>query len=330
VIAHLVPAREGTVDEAVALSERLLSLAESRRAIVSAALTARGPAVLLGRRQHSKTVLDLHACHARSVTVGRRFTTGAHVFIGTSGAAVFSLALPSIDTLVDDARPATVLNRNVRGWLAALTRSTAIAHYFGRDWLSIARRPCGSLALRAARSGAVVIELWLGARESTALPVEFASDRERAIDRWLGRQPASYFECAGTDAMDLRWCDEVQRRTLERYRVNVRPEPAATLDRLALAEAPIDERSMRWAEPQPCAIGWVEAALSAQNTVWIGGDALVSDAALEALGEALTNREQRAERTARIVTNELVLGADAEAWGRCGAALDSVVRSAPR
>lgn len=328
-IAHLVPAREATVPEAVALSERLLSLAESRGAIFSAALTTRGPAVLLGQRQRSSTSIDLEACRARSVTVARRFTTGAHVFIGPSGAAVFALALPAIDALIDDARPATVLNRNVRGWLSALTRSSAIAHYFGRDWLSVGKRPCGSLALRCARSGAVVIELWLGARESTALPIELASARERTIDRWLNKKPASYFECAGVDAMDLTFCDDVQRRALDRYGIAATTEPVATLGRLALEREPLDERALRWAEPEPCAIGWVEAALTEKNTAWIGGDALVSDAAVEALCEALASGEHRAQRTARIVATELVLGADAEAWGRCGAALDSVVRSAP-
>lgn len=327
VIAHIVHAREAPVAEAIALSARLLSLAEKHRAIFSAALTTRGPAVLLGQRQRSSTTLDLDACRARSVTVTRRFTTGTHVFIGPSGAALFALALPSIDALIDDTRPATVLNRNVRGWLAALTRARAIAHYFGRDWLSVAKRPCGSLALRCTRSGAVVIELWLGAKESTALPHELASERERTVDRWLQKQPASYFECTGLDPMDPKFCDEVQRRTLDRYGIGSTIEPAVITEPLALEDDPLDEQALRWIEPEPCAIGWIDAALTEQHTVWIGGDVLLSDAAVAALCDALASHEQRAERIARIVSTELVLGADAEAWARCGAALDRVARS---
>lgn len=326
--ARLVRARAASVHEAASLAGHLLSLAQERGSVCAAALTTRGPAVLLGHRQRASAVLDEEACRASETTVLRRDTTGAHVFIGPGGAAVFALALPSIDALVDDARPATVLNRNVRGWLSALTRSSAIAHYFGRDWLSIGKRPCGSIGLRRARSGAVVIELWLGSTESTALPRALASDRERSTDRWLAKSPASYFECAGRDALDLSWCDDVQRRTLARYAVEPTIEPDSVLPSHERASDAVElGGAWRWVEPTSCAIGWIDAAITSENTVWIGGDPLVSDGAIAALSEALATVEQRVERVARVVGSEVALGADAEAWLRCGAALDAVVRS---
>ncbi len=325
--ARLVRAREGSLIEAAALSEALLDRVEAEGGAWAGTILARGPAVMLGRGQRAERVLDRAACDRSSVAVHRRHTTGTHVFIGPSGAAALCVALPSLSALMPDARPSTALNRNVRGWLNALTAHGALAHYFGREWLSIAKRPGAVLALSERASGAFVIELWIGLEESVEAPSELLTERERGTDRWQSKRPASWAESTGQRAVEPALFDRVQRRALERYGVAVTEHQGQIeLDRAALAVTIGDER-WRWAEPTPCAIGWIDAALTAESTVWVGGDPLMGDRERADVCEALADASRTASMVAERVAEALVFGADAEAWGRCGAALDVVVRS---
>lgn len=322
--AQVVGAFEGAVLECNGLGRALLDRASSARVPVAGSMLVRGPTIALGARQRASRVLDRDACEAAGVPVARRATSGPHVSIGPSGAAVLALALPSIDALVDDARASTVLNRNVRGWLAALTRHGAIAHYFGREWLSIAKRPAGVFAIDATEDGAVLIELWIGQREPLALSGALASAHERAIDRWLGKSPSSWTESTGRAPLSLEQLDAVQRLAFERY-----ARASSVIEAVDFAPWTASEPSeaSRWIEPVPCAIGAIDAAWIDPQRPWIGGDWLAGSRAWAQLERALREeRDDRLSSIARCLRDELALGVDAAAIEAAGRALDELAK----
>lgn len=322
--AQVVRAFEATVVECNGLGRALLERAMHERAPVAGSMLVRGPTIALGARQRASRVLDREACALAEIPLARRATSGVHLSIGPSGAAVLALALPSIDALVDDARASTVLNRNVRGWLAAITRHGAIAHYFGREWLSIGKRPAGVLALDATEDGAVLIELWIGQRESLALATELASDHERALDRWLGKSPSCWTESTGRAPLSLAQLDAVQSLALERY-----GRASSVIERVAFEPLTVDEPDERWAwiAPVPCAIGAVDAARIDEQTRWIGGDLLAGARAWAQLDRAAREeRDARRSSIARCLRDELVLGVDAAAIEAAGGALDELAK----
>lgn len=322
--AQLVRAFDGTVAECNGLGRALLDRACDAQTAVAGSMLVHGPTIVLGARQRASRVLDRDACARAAIPIARRATSGTHLSIGPSGAAVLSLALPSIDALVDDARAATVLNRNVRGWLAAVTRHGAIAHYFGREWLSIAKRPAGLFAIDLDPRGAVLIELWIGQRESIALEAPLASEHERAVDRWLGKRPASWAESTHRAPLSLAQLDAMQSLAFERY-----ARPSAVIERVDVEPriAVEPQERWRWIEPAPCAIGAIDAAWIDENTCWFGGDLLASSRAWELLERAARDEgDDRRSSIARCVRDELVLGADVAAIEAAAGALDELAK----
>jgi hypothetical protein len=83
-----------------------------------------------------------------------------------------------------------LLNRNVRPFLRAFTRAGAMAHYFGREWISLRKRPAALLGFDVTRSGAVLIEVFLGGAHSIALPTDLQTPDELVIDRFMGKTAA--------------------------------------------------------------------------------------------------------------------------------------------
>jgi hypothetical protein len=179
--------------DALALSRALLTCAQERGSVVISASVVTGPAVILGAMQRAGRVVDMRACAEASVSVLRRTTTGTAAWMGGEG-LVLALGLPHVAAIEADATGRTLLNRNVRPFLRALTRAGAMAHYFGREWISVKKRPAALLGFDVTRTGAVLMEVFVGLDQSIGLPVELTAIEERAVDRFQGKAPASLHE----------------------------------------------------------------------------------------------------------------------------------------
>jgi hypothetical protein len=273
-----LPVAERTAPAALALGPALLARAETERVIHAAASLVAGPAVVIGASQRAGRVVDLDACAAAGATVLRRATSGTAAYIGQQG-VVWSIALPHVAAIVPDATPRTLLNRNVRPLLDALG-----AHYFGREWISVRRRPAALLGFEATPSGAVLIEALAGLDAPVALPHALAAEEERALDRWLGKSPAALGELGARSGRDL--AEAVIEAIAKRAQVAI--EPAAPID--ASPAAPVTDAR----DPVPpgfaigplvrVPIGWIDTAFDrATGRAWLGGDVLAPAHALEAI-----------------------------------------------
>jgi len=216
---------ERPLGEALALGDALLQRSAADGASYLAASIVRGPAVALGAAQIAGRVLDLDACRAQGVAVHRRVTAGTAAYVGEQ-AILWTLALPHVAALFPDATPRTLLNRNVRGFLEGLTRAAGLAHYFGREWISVRRRPAALLGFER-RGAAVLVELLAGVDAPVAIPAALVTDQERAVDRWLGKAPAALGEMTERDASTI--AREVMRAVALRAHLAIAPAPSLVI-----------------------------------------------------------------------------------------------------
>ena len=264
----LAPLEERTIGQALDVGCALVGAARLERVPCFAASLICGPAVVLGQHQRAPRVLDVGRCRADGFPVVRRSTAGTAAFVGRR-ALLFSLALPHVAALFPDASPRTLLNRNVRPFLRGLTAAGALAHYFGREWVSVRKRPAMLLGFDAAEDGVVLVEAIAGFDEAFALPGELASDDERAVGRFTGHVPVALSEVlpAGTAPETVAGCvaDAVAARASTPVMLRADwPAPAEAGD---VARFSVDLDSM---EPVPSGavllaparvpIGWLERA----------------------------------------------------------------------
>jgi hypothetical protein len=228
----------------------------------------------------------------------RRSTTGCAAWIGGHG-LVFTVALPHVAALFADATQRTLLNRNVRAFLKGFSRAGTMAHYFGRDFISLRQHPAVLLGFDVTPAGGVLIEAFAGHDEPPSLPEEIETDEERALDRWLGKEPAALMDVLpGADAEDIA------RAVLEGFTERVQMERT----QLALPLDELDERPFQrihdprdpvpeglvLGSPVPVPIGWVEAAAEPfgqpkGQRLWVGGDMLAPRWALERVAARARN-----------------------------------------
>jgi len=198
---------------ALSLNQTLLSRVQQEGHPFFAVSVVHGPAVILGAMQRTGRVVNLQACADASVPVLRRATTGTAAWIGGAG-IIMALALPHVATIKEDATAQTVLNRNVRPFLQAFSQAGAMAHYFGREWISIRKQPTALLGFDISREGGVLVEVLVGFDESIALPTTLTTDDERAVDRFPGKTPTSLREVL-PDARIATWPDRFNTAFLE-------------------------------------------------------------------------------------------------------------------
>ncbi|MEP7119897.1 MAG: hypothetical protein ABJE95_03260 [Byssovorax sp.] len=283
--------------EALALAPAVLDLARGGDAAITASLVS-GPAVVLGALQIAGRVVDLAACATVGTPVLRRCTTGTAVYIG-SQAIVWTLALPHVAALHPDATARTLLNRNVRGFLAGLSRGGAPARYFGREWIAVDHRPAALLGVGALADGRIVIEVFAGLDATIALPRALSADAERAVDRWRGKEPLAL---GATDP------EALARRVIEAVAARAGSPSARAVVPIDLPiAAPITDprdplpHGLTLAASARAPIGWIDAAVAAApSRLWIGGDALVAAFAVTALAGALARGESPAPGDAPI------------------------------
>jgi hypothetical protein len=202
----------------------------------------------------------------------QRASGGPTVTVGR-GSLHVALSLPAASALTDG-NPQNLVNRYVRPLLAGLTRGGALAHYFGRDWVSVQHRPAAWVGYAHERgTGRALFEAFVGVSEPFA-PAGRPSFREK--------EPGSLEQIVGR-AFDAA---EVAQRIADQY--------AKAYDGLAVE---LPGRAGSWsgeadARPAPDPpwdaegeepIGSIAAGEDGLGRMRVGGDLLVSSDALTAL-----------------------------------------------
>lgn len=266
---------EGDADPLDACGRGRAVMARAMRGeLCLSASVVRGPALVLGSRQRD-------AVASAGGHFVRRATTGTELFIGDI-AVWWSLGLPRVDALFPDALGATVLNRNVRGFLRGFTSQGVSASYLGREFLAVQGASGAVLGYDMADDGAVLLEVIAGWTHPLDVPLSqrVATTARRAPGVALsphtrGQTPAG-FARAVAEAVAAR-----SGRSLR--------------DEGTLAPLP----EPRWREPVlrgavRVPIGVLEAG-EVDGAPWFGGDLLASTAWLRRAECAVARGEELPE-----------------------------------
>jgi len=203
----------------------------------------------------------------------RRGSGGPEVRVGP-GTVHVVLALTSPASLVS-CDEKHIVNRYVRPLLRALTKAGgtgAPAHFFGRDWISLAHRPIAWVGFaHDATTRRTVFEAFIAVRTPFALT-------ERAS--FLGKPQGTLEALAGTPVDEARLVQAIaDAYAADAYAVPLDPDPDLDLDPNLDPDPP-------WAAVVDEAIGPLGAGPDAHGVFRVGGDLLVSRDALARL-EAL-------------------------------------------
>jgi hypothetical protein len=214
------------------------------------------PGLLLGAFQRTQG-LQSHG------VLRRRGSGGPEVCVAPGSVHVLlSLASPAALVRCDEKR---IVNRHVRPLLRALTRTGHLAHYFGRDWVSVAGRPVA----------------WVGfAHDSTTRRTVF--EALVAIGAPFAVQPRESLrgkEAAVVDVEPSRLVDAI----VEAYARDAEPVEIDGTVSLADETSPDDPP---WAATREEVIGTLGAGPDARGVFRVGGDLLVSRDALARLEAA--------------------------------------------
>ncbi|MGO9834381.1 MAG: hypothetical protein ACLP1X_09215 [Polyangiaceae bacterium] len=196
----------------------------------------------------------------------RRGSGGPEVRVapGTIHVAL-ALAHPGVLVPCDQSR---IVNRSVRPLLRALTKTARLAHFFGRDWVSVAHRPAAWVGFaHDAGTRRTLFEAFVAVRTPFAL-----ANRPS----FLGKPQGTLEEIAGRTLDPLAIADAIVDAYLAAYNaepVEVTAPGAASITDDPRADPP-------WAATVEEAIGPIGAGPDAAGVLRIGGDLLVSRDAL--------------------------------------------------
>jgi hypothetical protein len=254
-------------------------------------------AVLLGAFQRWHEIAT-----AASMPLFRRGSGGPEVRVGPGTVHVaLVLSHPGALTPCDEKR---IVNRSVRPLLRALTKTVTLAHFFGRDWISVAHRPAAWVGF--AHDSATRRTLFEG---FVAVRTPFTL---RQRPSFLGKPHGTLEAITGRTLDAERVAGAIVDAYLAAYnveRVDVPPPPAQ--------DANAGQADLRgeppWAATTEEAIGTLGAGADARGIFRIGGDLLVSRDALARLEESAAHA--RDDEIGRIVE---------ETFGAPGVALDGV------
>ncbi len=216
----------------------------------------------------------------------RRGSGGPEVRVG-AGTVHVALALSHPGALVacDEKR---IVNRAVRPLLRALTRVGALAHFFGRDWVSVRHRPAAWVGFaHDAGTRRTLFEAFVAVRTPFHLPLEGA---ERPS--FLGKTPGTLEEIVGASIEPQRVVDAIVDAYVAAWAVEPIDMPVGPPDSVAVVGGAHDESlgsdeippaDPPWAATVEEAIGTLGAGPDAGGTFRVGGDLLVSRDALARL-----------------------------------------------
>jgi hypothetical protein len=224
--------------------------------------------------------------------LARRGSGGPEVRVG-EGTVHVALALATPGSLVpcDEKR---IVNRYVRPLLRALGKTGSLAHFFGRDWVSVAHRPAAWVGFaHDASTRRTVFEAFV------AVSTPFAVAERPSF---MGKAHGTLASIGGRPVSPSRVADAIA----DAY--------AAGADARALdaAAVPLDDADPRadpraeppWAATVDEAIGLLGAGPDARGVFRVGGDLLVSRDALARLETGVPSAAGD-EELARLVDETL-------------------------
>jgi hypothetical protein len=230
----------------------------------------------------------------------RRGSGGPEVHVGPGTVHVaLALAHPAVLAPCDEKR---IVNRAVRPLLRALSKTGSLAHFFGRDWVSVEHRPVGWVGFaHVAGSRRTLFEGYVGVRSPFALTQRpsFLGKTVATLDSLRKRPP---------DAGDAR---RLADAIVEAYVAQAPGADAIALPAVAPPQDPAElalqaddpRADPPWTATGEEAIGTIGAGPDARGTFRVGGDLLVSRDALAQL-EARAASSPAAD-LARIVDETL-------------------------
>lgn len=304
---------DGSLTTALKLSETLgnLAIANNQITVGSVFITEPDPAVVLGRLQCAKHIVDLMECTASRVTVQRRNSSGPAVYVPEGGAAVWVVALPSLQALYADSTPENVINRNIRGFLQGFTKNCGLTSYFGRELISTTHQPTGIVAIDQGKLGGVQIEVWCGAKRSLALPRGICTEREQNTDRFTGKVPSGWNEIASHDKT-LRKCQD----SVSEFAVSANTQPltwrydlGSLLEDANNSTLPIELFSPSGQESLACPIGWIDRYMT-DGKLTLAGDVIASPTTMSRIAAAISlpDEAECTQRIHNIFAEEIVIG----------------------
>jgi hypothetical protein len=313
-----MPAGRLYIEEARPAAEAL-----ARGAALAATLTPERPAalycsetsvasVVLGAYQHAGHALRPEAFEAIALPVVRRRSGGAAVFCAP-GVLYVALALRDASVLMA-CPPGRILNRNVRGMLAGLRTLAVPAHYFGRDFVSVANDPCVYVGWDEHADG-VLLEFFVGVETAFTLPPGLDGYGERSEPALRGKTPTTLRAAHAhyttmTDVAEAVARGYGQGFGLELERAQLADRGIAEVARVDVH----DVRGLTWSRPYEEAIGFVSAGVRL--------DASGAIAALEVGGDFFQHRECPVQLAGRLI------GVQPDP-DTIGAALDAVYAARP-
>jgi hypothetical protein len=244
--------------------------------------TARDEAVLLGAFQRSAGMTEAR-------TLLRRGSGGPEVLVGEGTVhVVLALVHPAALEACDEKR---IVNRSVRPLLRALTKTGSLAHFFGRDWVSVAHRPAAWVGFaHDSATRRTVFEAFVAVRTPFALA-------QRAS--FLGKPHGTLESIAGSPVDPARLGRAIVDAYLAKHGAEAVALPAAEVSR-----QPEDPRiDPPWVATMEEAIGTIGAGADSAGAFRIGGDLLVSRDALARLEVGIVSA--RDEDVGRIVDETL-------------------------
>ncbi len=177
-------------------------------------------------------------------------------------------AVPSLKMLAPDATPRTLLNRYVRGFLRGYTKLGVPAQYLGREYFSLARRPCGLVGYELTASGALLLEAFVGLDAPVLEPSGDGRQRPIALVEMLRRSDPVAFAASIHEGFAAKWQLEASPCSLQPERLPPARDGSGDFVRRRVP------------------IGWVEASaalVGESASVRIAGDLLCARSAIEAV-----------------------------------------------
>jgi hypothetical protein len=258
---QVAPFEKLTLAEALGLAPAALRIAQKLEEPVLATSLVSGGGLVLGSLQRRE---------AFDGDVLVRFTTGTCATVaGLAFHHVF--ALPSLGSLAPDANRKNLLNRYVRGFLRGYSKLGVQAQYVGREFISLARRPCGLLGYEVTREGALVVEAFVGLDAAVLAPSGDTEPAASLFEVVRPRDPAGLVSSIH-QGFAAKWQLDLVKTGLLPERL---PPPRAAPGEFARRRVPV---------------GWLEAGatLGDTATVRLAGDVLSSHAVVEAVESRAT------------------------------------------
>jgi len=266
-----------------------------------------GDSVVLGEWQRAGDAVRRDAVESTGSELLRR-RTGGPTTVGGDGIYYAALALRHASVLMS-CPPDRVLNRNVRGVLGGLSASGTPAHYFGREWLSVDRRPAALATWDRLDDGRVLLEFFVGVDRTFVLPPRLAGYPKRKQKRFLGKKPVTLAEA---------WDQEVDGEQMTAWIAQGHPDRFGSEVEVRRADLTDEEREravtiepdfdtgedddrLRWSRPREIPIGFLSAGARLDDEgrlaeVRVAGDFFQDRAAPRVLSEKLVGQPPDAKR----------------------------------